>query len=232
MSDGINITLDIKEVEKYLQEIGKERHLNFIVSKAVNSVLKQIQDAIRKELAAKLNLRRVSWNLLQIKINKEDWANKTKLFGRIHITDEAHNLVRLATGNEHYPYKGGRYLAIPNKSVFGNRVITKDNPFNPSNLQLQRTPRGLQGNQGTFLVETQRGTPLILQRTQKQGSKRKGKKGTDRSTGVRMLYTLVKKSKTPLKINWEAIIYTVVNKTFQAELIKAIQYAFDTAKAK
>lgn len=233
MSDNIHVTIDTREVEDYLKRLGHENQLPYALSLAINNTLKKIQEEVRQALADKLTLRRVKWNMAAIKINKQDFATKTKLYGKIHISDIADNLARLATGTDHLPFKGKKYLSIPNSEVFGNKIINKTNPLKPSNLKLADTPRGTQGLLGTFLVEKKgTGTPLILQRTKKQGSKGKGKKGTNRQTGVRLLYTLVEKTKTPHKIDWTGIVSRVISAHLQEEIVKAMNHAIETAKAK
>lgn len=230
-NDNLRFTIDTRQVETYLYNIGKEDQLGFAVSLAINRILNMIQLAVMEDMQAKIDFRRLAFNLRAIKINPQDRATKHKLLGIIHIDPIASNLLRLETGSDHIPINGRKYLPVPNPTVFGNKVITKDNPLQIGNLKLRDTPFGTKGDQGTFLIESG-GKPFVIQRTKKAGSKGKGKKGTNKETGTRLLYSLVQRTTTPVKLNFRAIATKIVNQHFREELIKAVNRAISTAKKK
>ncbi len=224
-----NIRVDTKEAEDYLTRLNQDNQLAFAVSKATNNLLKLIQSAIQGDMRARVNLRRVAFNLQGIKVFK--WSKKRDLLGILGIDPRLNNLIRLQTGQDHIPLNGRKYISVPNPVVFGNRIILKTNPLKASNLGLHDTPQGIQGNNGTFLVHPKDGSePIILQRTQKANLKKKGKKGTDKGTGVRLLHFLRRSTKTTKKIDFYGIAYNIINTHLKDELIKACDEAIKSAR--
>lgn len=225
---GVYINVDTKDVETYLLDLGKENQLPFAMSKAINETAKLVQKAIQDSIKdGHINLRRAMFNIQSIKIGK--WASKSDLLSIIQIDPRAENLERLATGQDHINLNGKDYIAFPNSKVFGSSIIRKENPLWIGNLKFHDTPHGLHGNENTFLIHSGNGTPLILQNTSGKTG-RKNRRGTNKKTDNRILYTLVKKSRTPLKLDFYGIAKRIIDQCLEEEARKAVQVAIDTAK--
>jgi hypothetical protein len=176
----------------------------------LNLLAKRIQDNLREDFQASLQLRRAGWVKQQVKIDKGTWSTKTRLRVTIYLTDNASFIGDMEKGAERVPILGRKYLAIPNKKVFGKSVIGQDNPLRIKNLDLHSTPFGTQGKLRTFIIQAKSGTPLVMQRVEKDATG-KGRRGRDRKTGLRILYNLVKHSRRPRKIHWSNVAYNTVD---------------------
>jgi len=235
----ISITIDTSSAVKALTEIGRPDQIAFAVSNAINRVLNLIQDAVRGDMYSRLELRKVAWNLRQVKISKANRATASKLVGQVEINPEAYNLIRLNTGQDHLPLNGQKYVPIPNAEVFGKKVILKGNPLSISSLALHQGPKGLVGNQNTFVVDKPGQTALVLQRqagimgphTKKEAKGvAKAQKGRSNKTGNRVLYTLVPSVRTPKKVDFFLLAKRVVEQSLRQCMTEAIQLSINTMK--
>jgi hypothetical protein len=226
---GIYINVDTTDVSSYLYGLGQEKQINFAVSVAINRIAKMIQEAIRGSAKDKINFRKLVWNMNAIKISK--FSNKNDLLTILQIDPKAANMERLVSGADHINMNGRKYVPIPNVSVFGKKVITRDNPLSIASLNLQPTPNGsLAGKDRTLLVHANSGTPIIIQEPLlKKNGKAKKMKGQNR-TGNRVLYTLVKSIRTPIKLDFFGIAQKIVDQYLMDELTKAVQEALNTSK--
>ncbi len=228
---SLKIQVDDNLAQKLLEELGKPEQLKFAMSLAINKTMTLIRNAFRGEMEAKLKLRRVAFNLAAVRVKPGDFATKSQLYSILSIDAAlAPHLIRLQTGKDHIAVNGRKYLPMPNVKVFGDKVITSANPIAIKNLQLRSTPGGLKGQQKTFMLHPAGKSPVILQRTGQPGKGKK--KGSDKATGNRILYTLIKKSKTPKKIDLLPIAQRVVREVFRDEVRSAVAYAVKTAKKK
>jgi hypothetical protein len=208
----IKIKVDDASVRAQLKELNSERQAPFILSRSLNLLAKRVQENLRLNIENSLNLRRRSWVLRQVKINSGQWATKTRLSVTIELTEAARFISAFETGAQHLPLLGKKYLAIPNKEVFNNSIITSKNPLYIKNLQFHSTPFGTEGALRTFILNPKSGAdPLILQRVA-PGTKGKKARGV-KDSGLRMLYRLVKASHRPRKIKW----YDTANSTVVRE---------------
>ncbi len=210
------IKIDLKEWEEYLSKDGLQKQLSFAASRAMNDVIKEVQKAIRENMKEKFTLRRMAWNLNAIKITK--WSNKKDLHSTLLVDPRAEYLNLHEDSTEHTPFSG-KYLRIANDDVFGDRVITKNNRLFLKNLNLHKDSDGdVVGNQGTFLIETDRGTPIVLQRTGKNKNK------------VKKLYTFVKRSKTTSDLNFYKLAEITTQLLWDKTLTTYLEEAIKNAK--
>ena len=221
----VSINVDPKPILHTLREMGQDRQGPFILARGLNLLAKKVQKNLRADFEGSLTLRRKGWILQQVKINTGQWATKTRLRVVIELTQSANFISRMETGEEKHPVSGHKYLVFPNAKSFGKRIITKDNVLKYKNLGLTQTPFGIRGRQRTFMVKTEAGTPLVLQRVAKDAHK-SYKKGREKSTGLRMLYTLIKSAKIPKKIHW----YTTANQTVIGTFTQVIKEALASVK--
>lgn len=228
----IGIKIDSTQTLKTLAELGESRQGPFILARGLNLIAKQVQTALRDNLASGLKLTRTTWIKQQVKINTGQWATKTRLVVRIELTPEAAFLAGFEGGEDHIPGLGRKFLAIPNPKVFGSKPIMNNNIFKVSNLALHQTPRGLEGNQRTFVLHTKAThTALIMQEVSPGIKKGFGKKGVNRYFGNRILYTLVRHSKRPNKIAWANTARVTAAQVSQATLAGVLKAAIADAKA-
>lgn len=236
----IRINVDPKAALGELSSI-ELKQLPYAVKTALNRVANQGQKAQQAHMRATLHLRREAWVVRAIKILKEDRATKSSWSVVIQVAPEFQEVAsRLETGDDHVPKWGGRFC-IPNAKVFGGKVITAKNQLHPMNLKFVRHGKQMQGNNRTFMVmgNGSQKVPLILQRTgaastgYNHTSQLRGADGRfdgqlrtpgqrKAKQGVRLLYTLVKRSKVPAKLEFVQTISSSVNANWQAEMGKAM----------
>jgi len=227
---NINLAIDTQAVLDQLKELGQERQGPFILARGLNLLAKRVQQELRNNIATSLNVRHGSWLKQQVKIDNGTWATKTRLQVVIHLTDVAAFLDKLETGGEHVPIGGRKYLAIPNSKVFGNSIIGRDSLFRIKNLNLHETPKGMEGNQRTFIIDSKNtGTPLVMQRVADTDHKKR-QKGMNKKTGLRILYNLIKQSKVPKKLQWFDTATNTVSTCQAAIFTDVIQDAINKAK--
>lgn len=213
VSMKVSIKIDRQAILSQLEELGQEKQGPFILSRTLNILANEVQKNLRKDFETSLTLRRKGWVLQQVKINKEQRSTKARLTVTIEVTDQASFINPMEKGAEHLPINGKKFLVIPNSKSFGKRVIGKDDLLNIKNLGLTNSPHGLQGRQRTFVINSKAtGTPLVMQRVANDAAN-SYRKGIKKSTGLRMLYTLIKMSKRPKKIHW----YSTATQTVQEQ---------------
>lgn len=226
----INFKIDSSSVLKQLQELGADKQAPFIMAKGINLLAKQVQKDLRQNLADSLKLRHKQWIFNQVRIDSGTWASKTRLKVTIYVSDAASFLERMEEGAERVPILGRHFLAFPNSKVFKLNIIGKDDPLRIANLALEHKQRGIQGLQRTFLINAKStGTPLILQRVDKD-EKGKKRRGIRRSTGVRLLYTLVKLVRIPKKIAWYSTAQQTVDHYTYSTMSQVMSQALKDTK--
>lgn len=231
----LNISIDAKAVQDQLIEMGQGKQVPFALSKSLNDLAKLVQKEVRAGIEERFKLNRKTWIFQRVKIEKENWATKTRLVVTIGITDDASFLQDMESGKVHVPGMGRSVLALPNSDVFKGRPIMRTNPLHIKNLGLTKTKSGIQGANSTFMVRTQssglRG--LILQHTQSSGKRKKRMKlGTKWYTGNRTLYTLISRTKRPAKLRFIVTATNVVRTNWEPVFTRNILAAIKTSKRK
>ena len=229
----LSINVNTTDAENYLILLQKDEQLPFAVSKAINAVARLIQDAIRGDMRSKIKFTQIAFELRAIKIPFN--ATKTSLSTLIQIDDSAYNLLRLESGQPHVPINGHKFIPIANAVVFGGKPIKASNPLSIGNLMLHSSPGGgLKGLQKTYTAVGDGKAPVIIQRVSKTTkgvrSPRGSRKGLDKTLGTRRLYTLVKQSTTPMKIDFYGIAQSIINEHLIDEMNKALTLAIKTAR--
>jgi hypothetical protein len=223
----VRIVVDTKSLLDQLHEMGNERQMPYALSLAVNRLAGRVQQNLQTMMLKDLQVRRPQFIRNSVRFEKADRSTykNGKYSATIRLGIKATWLSDFETGGEHQPYLsylGEKWLAKPNRTVFGNSIIGEDNQLNPNNLNLTEQKGGMRGNNRTFLIVSKRGTPLIMQRvTAKMGSKAGRRKGVtsyasnSSTSGVRLLYTLIRHAHRPVKITW----YDTANKTVEQEAV-------------
>lgn len=216
----LQLKIDSVAVLSTLKELGQDRQGPFILARGLNLLAKQVQTALRENLASSLALRRTAWVKAQVKIMPGTWATKTRLTVRIELSDLGSFLSGFEGGADHIPGLGRKFLAIPNPKVFGRMPVNANTTMlAPRNLDLHQTPHGLEGRHRTFVLHTKaKGTPLIMQNVSDSIKSGKGMKGVNRYLASRILFTLVRKTKRPARLAWYDTARNTVQ-TLQAETL-------------
>lgn len=239
----VNLQIDSQAILNQLRYLGKDGQAPYILANTLNTLASRVQYNLRQNLSQSLNLRHRTWILNQVRIESGTWATKTRLKVRIALTDAAAFIARMETGEQRLPFGGHSYLAVPNPDVFGNKIIDRNNPLRIKRLAFQETPWGLRGQERTFMIHGSGGIPLIMQRQDVASYKTAGNskalkamekatKGQRKSSGLRVLYSLIKTAKIPKKITW----YDTANETVMNEQTGIFYYvirkALDDSKGK
>ena len=231
----VQIKIDSAAIMAQLTELGQERQGPFILSKTLNRLAKQVQSNLAADIKDNLKIKPARWTFIKqsVKIGSGSWSTKSRLRVTIDIDPRANFLNEFEEGEEHLPIGGRKFLAVPVKRVFGNSVIDANNPLRIKNLNLHDVKGNrMEGNLQTFLVHSKKtGTPLVLQRVAKDAVG-KGRKGINRKTGVRMLYTLLRESHRPRRIHWESVANATVSGDAEGIWTEVISQALkDTRRA-
>ena len=229
---NVQMSINTKEVIEYLQEVGYGRQTEYVISKGLNTLANKIQATIRQRIEQKFKLRRRQWILNRVYISKEDRATKTNWSVTIQIKEDNNILSKFEEGGDKVAINGKKYLAIPNDRVFKGKIIRGTDPLRIQNLQLKNVGSNMEGDLGTYLThDKDTGTPIIAQRIEK-GMKGRGisKRGLNKHFGSRILYTLVKKSKIPARLEFVKTAQEVADKETNAIFNDVLQQAIQSAK--
>lgn len=215
----------------------------YAVSRALNQVAKEAQEAEREHMKKVFRLRREAFVLRGVKIARGDWATKTSLRVVIQLAypDQRRFMEQHEEGGIRTRH-GGKRLWQPNEKVFRSRIIGRSNPLHPKNLHLRKKGGAIQGDQRTFLVRAGR-ERLILQRIGSGGHRGftsrsidrlnlhnfgvgkagqlKARKRRGREQQTRLLYRLVERVKIPARLEFVGTIDRTVAAEWQEALDKA-----------
>ena len=231
----LKILVDPKSALRGLDAAG-QRQVPYAVSLALNRVANDAQAAERQQIARAFKLRRDVFILQGIKISKQDRANKSTWRVIIQVDPQRDLLDKFEQGDPKIPRKG-RWLWLPNAQVFGNKIIMRSNPLHPANLKFSG-PRNA-GPQRTFLVRGNgsRTGPLVLQRvagSSRGASQRIGQGaragGRVRKGGVRLLYTLISRVRTPVRLQFVQTVNRTVQAQWPDRMNEALSQALRSAK--
>lgn len=230
----ILIHVDSQDAMASLENLGLTKKGPYILRDLLNGLAKRVQENLQQDMADNLQVRRTQFIKNAVKIDRGTFALTNRLTVTIHIDDRADFLNQFEGGGEHLPAFGHHFLAVPNRAVFGNRIIRATDPLRPKNLNLKEHYGQTLGDQRTFLIKSQQGQPMILQRTSAKKAKRSRGQVSSMSakTGTRMLYLLVEASKRPGKIHWAQTADRTVQGEAQGIWINVVQEALEHMRAK
>lgn len=247
----ISIRVDPRAVLGALGDIHA-RQVPYAISLGLNRLAAMGQKAEQNHIKQSFRLRRESFVLRGVKINKLDRATKTKWSVTITLSypENRHFLDIHEPGGTRIRH-GGKRLWLPNPEVFRSRIIGRSNSLHPSQIGLRRAGNGrIQGNAGTFMVKTGRSV-LLLQRTERtltkaskrrlgsmtldnvavgMGPHRRREKSISRNGGTRMLYRLVERVRIPARLEFVDTITSTVNKHMQSVMAQALNDAIATRR--
>ena len=239
----LQVRVDISAVKEALA--GVEKQIPFAVTLGLNRLANIGQKAEQDHMRQAFKLRRETFVVRGVKINKADRATKATWRVTIQLAypDARPFMDQHEQGGERTRH-GGRYLWQPNQQVFKSKVISASNPLAPKNLHMGRTPAGqIKGEQRTFMVKTTNGERLVLQRErgkQKElaGGKAHGKKGlgkvrkrnTKGRAQTRVLYRLVSRVRIPADLRFVNTITAAVESQMDQAMGQAVRDALKWAR--
>ncbi len=247
----IRVQIDPSAVLKRLD--GFENQAGYAMSLALNRVANLAQEAQREQMKQAFKLRRETFVLRGVKISKADRASKStwRVVIQIAYPDDRRFMHEHEKGGERKRH-GGRFLWQPNAKIFRG-IITKANPLHPKNLNMRKTPAGqIKGDHRTFMVRTQQGQRLVLQRVDRRldarslrglktmtldnfaggmGPRRKQEtRSIRRTAGTRLLYRLVDRVRIPADLQFVKTVGRTVQAQWEKQAAAAARRAIETAR--
>jgi len=239
---NLRVIVDPTSVLKGLDAAG-QRQLPFALALALNRTANDAQKAEQNRIAKAFKLRRDTFVIQGIKIEKADRATKTSQRVVIQVDAARQFLDKFEKGDPRIPRKG-RWLWLPDLATFGNKIILRSNPLHPKNLKFDSQGKG---NLRTFMVHKNgsRSGPLVLQRTgAPTGNSHKNQmRGTNgrfdgmitmnkrkKNQGIRKLFTLVSVTSTPVRLEFVSTIKQSVEARWQGNVRQALDEAMRTAR--
>lgn len=191
----ISITIDPRSLVKDLTDVG-ERQIPFAAMKTINATTEDVQAEEQEGVARKYTLRRPTFILNTIKINRGDFATKDNLRAIVRIDPDRDVLSKFEDDGEKTAMFAGHALAIPIEAKRGKHDIVA-NSMRPRALQLTNVfstaaDKIAKGAKRTFLIQKPDGSGGIYQR-----------QGHGIGSTIHLLFTL--RTKVPLPRNLEFV---------------------------
>lgn len=146
---------------------GMERQLPFATARALNDVAVGFQQDERAVIQREFTIRR-PWVLQGVKINRGDFATKTKPEVTIRIDPSRDFLGKFEQGGTRVPRQGHKGLSVPLAARRNLATVIprgmRPKAFNFKALSTKGGKRILKGDKGTFLIQKADGSGVILQR--------------------------------------------------------------------
>lgn len=218
----ITISMDARQFTKDLDAAG-QRQIPFAMMKTLNNTAEDVQAEQQEHIARKFTLRRPTFILNTVKINRGDWATKEKLRSIVRIDPDRDVLSKFEDEGQKTPMFGGHSLAIPieAKRSKSDIVSAGDRPkaleLNP--VSSSGSTKIAKGKKRTFLIQRADGSGGIYQRI-----------GRGKGSTIRLLYTL--KTRVPLPRNLQFVenATRVVNEKMPINWTKWFAEAMRTAR--
>ena len=227
----LTIRCDPAPTRRLLDE--ETRQLPYAAAKALNTVATKARDAERAHVANKFKIRR-PWVLRQIFISP--YATKAKPRVVIQVAPAADFLDWFEEGGQRVAYRGN-WRWVPNKDVFKGRIVMRTDPLHPANLRFKRVGHSLRGDHRTFMVNLGNAR-LVLQRVSRsapgasqritQGPRAKTRRA--RPGGTRLLYRLVRKTRTPATLQFIHTTLTAAQQAWPDAIATELSNAMATRK--
>lgn len=247
----MTVSIQVNASGALLMLAQAQEQLPYAMSVALNRVAIDGQKAEQARLRQAFTLRREQFVIRGIKIEKLDRATKTTWRVVISIPAAQDFLSKFEEGTPKVP-RQGKWLWIPNSNVFKNKIINRGDPLHPKNLHFHKSKGGqLQGDQRTFMIKSKAGKPIVVQRVDQglkkgsaaimramtldnvhtgMGPRMKKQKAISRTGGTRLLYTLVSKVSTPVRLEFVNTITREVMRTWPERMNEAVRQALRTAR--
>ncbi len=192
-----------------------ERQIPYATAGAINTTLTTAQREIRGGLERRFTLRRKQFIERTIKINRQDFATKTKLEGRLQVDRDRPVLAKHEHGGRKQPKSG--HLAIPTGTRHRRtkRFPTLKSRYGPFRHQGRR----LLGKDRTFIIATGSSAGLY-QRT-----------GRGRRSKIKQLYAFKRSVPIEARLRFVETATRVIHRDYARNFHRALDRAMHTAKA-
>jgi hypothetical protein len=215
----IEVEIDASDALRKVGEFGKQ--LPFAISRALNDVALGFQQDERTGLQRRFTIRR-PWVLQGVKMERGDFATKTKLVATVRIDSERDFLSKFEGGDVKTPTRAkGLSVPITGSPAKPTGAALIRTPLRPKNLNLRelggrhavqtaahlskRSLRGAvgrgafqvyEGDKKTILIQSRSGAGVLLQRV-----------GRGKRAGLRLLFKLVPRAKQPASLKFHETAY-------------------------
>jgi hypothetical protein len=226
------VLVDSKEILSQIEQLNTTQ-IPYATSQAINAVAKLATAAAKKNVEDNLKFHQKSWVLGSIRQIK--FAKPEDPMAIIIVMDAAAVFLNsLEKGLERTAPDGTKGIWLPNAQVWPNMYVPRSSSLAPWNLKFTKQGNRWTANDGVFMVNSKRtGLPLILQYQGDQHASTKGQlnkikrqqRGRDDKTKNRVLFTMVRRVKTPVRIQW----YNTLTQTTTGEFPNAIRTEYDKA---
>lgn len=232
----ITVDTNAAEVSDFMRSLFADQ-VPFAVATAINRTARDFQDAQRDLMRDRFTIRR-PWVLQGVKINRGDFATKTKLEARVHIDPARDFLVKFEEGDTKRP-RGSR-IAVPQEARRTKTGVVSRTQ-RPRALKFVKWGEGakavvFRGEKRTWMVQRKGGGGEIYQRI---GRRRAGKTRTGRQmrrdagsrlSTTRRLFIFTPEADTPDTLNFEETARRTVQDRFDANFSDAFDRAVRTAR--
>jgi hypothetical protein len=203
----IQITVDASEALTYLQRVSQQAP--FAISLALNKVGAHAQENIRNHARRTFTLRRETFVLNTIKINREDRATKTRQSTIVRIDPERNFLAKFEDAGQKTARDGGN-VAVPTEFVrrSKNDIIPK-----------AQRPRSLLDSKAALGGRVVKTDKVIVQFS-----------GRGRSAVTKVLYVLRRVVPIRPRLRFAVMAIEAVNRTWRDEMSAAFVQAEQTAR--
>jgi len=192
-----------------------ERQIPFATAQAINSTLTGAQREIRGGLNRRFTLRRKQFIERTIKINRQDFATKTKLEGKLQVDRDRPVLAKHERGGRKQAKSG--HLAIPTGTRHRRtkRFPTLKSRYGP----FRRRGSRILGKDRTFIISSG-ASPGLFQRT-----------GRGRRSKIKQLYAFKRSVPIEARLRFVETATHVVHRDYARNFHRALDQAIRTAKA-
>lgn len=218
----ITVRFNVDSFRQQLNDAGAEQ-LPFAISVALNETALEFQRRERAHIERTFTVRRSTFVLQGIKINRQDFAKKGKLRAVVHVDPARDFLIKFEGGGRKIPR--GQSLAIP-EDVRRSKadIVTRAN--RPVAFQFTTAPSAIgplaavhKGQKRTFLIRRHDKTGGIWQRV---GSGKRGR--------TRMLYLFRPWAEIDPSLRFVDTATSTAEARFAANMTHALTRAFSTAR--
>jgi hypothetical protein len=163
----ITVSMDARPLIKDMDALG-QRQIPFAMMKTINETAEDGQAEEQELVARKFTLRRPTFVLNTVKINRGEFATKDNLRAIVRIDPERDVLSKFEDDGEKSAMFAGHALAIPIEAKRSKQDIVQ-NSMRPRALQLTQvfsksSDKIAKGVKGTFMIQHADGTGGIYQR--------------------------------------------------------------------
>lgn len=226
----LDLSIDPRQ---FIQAMGSfESQMPWAVMKALNEVGVTFQADERARIQSEFIVRR-PWVLQGVKINRGDFATKSKLEVIVRIDPSRDFLGKFEFGGMRVPRAGRKALSVPIAAKRTPQTVIPT-ALRPKSFHFKGHGRVLKGDSGTFLIQRPDGSGVILQRKARSVSLKKRQhgplmRGQRRDYRLVTLYVLKPRTRVPPDLHFHQTAQATFAKAFGPAMTKWWNEAVRTA---